>query len=55
MEYKILSRKTCELYAKQKHKKTSAIISIRSSFDNVYPDLPCNDDNNINTSSLSLE
>lgn len=46
-KYKIMSRKTCERYCRQKHEKTSIIISIRSSWDKVMPSLPMNETNNV--------
>lgn len=46
-KYKIMSRETCERYCKQKHKKISIIISIRSSMDRVMPSLPMNETNNV--------
>lgn len=46
-KYKILSRKSCEKYCTQSHKKTSIIISIRSSWDRIYPNVYMDDKNNI--------
>lgn len=45
--YKIMSRSSCEKYCTQHHKKTSVIISIKSSWDNIKPELTCTKDNNV--------
>ena len=44
-KYKIFSRSRCEQYCKQKHSKTSIIISIKSSWDKIWPDLSATDKN----------
>ncbi len=46
-KYKVMSRKNCERYCKQCHTKASIIVSIKSSWDRVNPDLPSNDKNNV--------
>ena len=46
-KYKIMSRNNCERYCKQHHSKASIIVSIKSSWDRVNPDLPMNDKNNV--------
>ena len=46
-KYKIFSRSRCEQYCKQKHSKTSIIISIKSSWDKIWPDLSATDKNNV--------
>ena len=46
-KYKIMSRESCERYCRQKHEKTSIIISISSSWDKVMPSLPINETNNV--------
>ena len=45
--YKIMSRDVCERYCTQQHKETSIIISIRSSWDPVKPNVFCDDKNNV--------
>lgn len=47
MQFKIMSRDVCERFAKQKHKNTSVVISIKSSWDKIKPDLDINDVNGI--------
>ena len=47
MDYKVMSRNVCMNYCTQNHKNTSVIISIRSSWDNEFPILPCNSKNNV--------
>ena len=47
MDFQVMSRERCEKYSRTKHKKTSAIVSIKSSWDRVWPDLDMTDDNNI--------
>ena len=46
-KYKILSRIACERYCTQKHSKSSLIISIASTYDNVKPNIWCDDKNNV--------
>ncbi len=45
--YKIMSRKNCERYCRQKHKESSVIISIKSTWDKIAPDIYINDYNNV--------
>ena len=45
--YKILSRESAEKYCHQKHQKTSIIISIRSSWDKVMPDVFISKENGV--------
>lgn len=47
MKYKAFSRSNAEKYSNQKHNETSIVISIRSSFDKILPNIECNDTNNI--------
>lgn len=47
MKYKVLSRSSCERYANQNHNDSSVVISIRSTWDNVLPNVTPNDKNNI--------
>lgn len=42
-----MSREACEKYAARKHKKTSVVISIRSTWDKVLPKIVANATNNI--------
>lgn len=46
-KYKVICRSTCERYCKQNHNKTSIIISIKSSWDNVIPDVFCDEKNKV--------
>ena len=43
--YKIMSRESCERYCKQKHQKSSIIISIKSSWDRIVPKIIMNSTN----------
>ncbi len=45
--YKVFSRSKCEEYCKQKHSKSSIIISIKSSWDREMPNVFCDDNNNV--------
>lgn len=45
--YKVLSRNRCELYCTQRHSNTSVIISIKSTYDKVMPNVFCSDTNNV--------
>lgn len=46
-KYKIMSRDCCERYYRQRHERSSIIISIKSSWDRVLPSLPMNENNNV--------
>ena len=46
-KYKIMSRLACEKYCSQRHDKSSIIISIKSSWDRVDPDIYKNQHNNV--------
>lgn len=46
-KYKIMSRNTCEKYCTQKHNTTSVIISIKSSWDTIPPNLSITDKNKV--------
>ena len=46
-KYKVICRSACERYCKQNHSKTSIIISIKSSWDNVMPDVFCDEKNKV--------
>ena len=46
-KYKVMSRHCCERYCQQKHKRSSIIISVKSSWDRELPSLPMNDKNNV--------
>lgn len=46
-KYKIMSRSTCEKYCRENHSKTSIIISIKSSWDRVVPDVFTSKKNNV--------
>lgn len=45
--YKVMSRARCERYCTQKHKNTSMIISIKSTWDRELPYLSMNRENNV--------
>ena len=47
MEFKAISRKTCEKFCNQSHEKTSIIISIKSPWDKEDPKVFCSDKNNV--------
>lgn len=47
MLVKVMSRAQAERFATQRHGKTSAIVSIRSTWDRELPRLPINDKNKI--------
>ena len=47
MQYKVMNRQNCERYALQKHKVTSVVISIRSTWDKVKPNIIVNQENGI--------
>ena len=45
--YKIMSRRAVERYCTQTHKRKSMIISIKSSWDKVFPNVFMSDTNNV--------
>ena len=47
MMVKVMSRAQAERFATQRHKKTSAVVSIRSTWDRELPNLPLTEENNI--------
>ena len=47
MKFNIMSRNLCEKYITQKHKDTSIIISIKSSWDKIPPNLYITNTNNV--------
>ena len=47
LKYKIMSREACERYCKQKHDRSSVVISIKSTWDRVDPKVFANDINGV--------